>query len=42
VPSWADTKREVDARMNGVIKAAGIELESVRGRSKKASAEGLR
>jgi glutathione S-transferase len=26
VPGWADTKREVDARMEGVITAAGIEL----------------
>lgn len=26
VSSWADTKREVDARMDGAIKAAGIDL----------------
>jgi len=26
VPGWADTKREVDTRMGGVITAAGIEL----------------
>jgi glutathione S-transferase len=26
VPAWADTKREVDARMNGAIAAAGLEL----------------
>jgi len=26
VPAWAHTKREVDARMEAAIKAAGIEL----------------
>ncbi len=26
VPAWANTKREVDTRMDGAIKAAGIEL----------------
>lgn len=26
VPAWADTKREVDARIDGARKPAGIEL----------------